>query len=227
MNEVSDKKKAAAERAVMMVEDGMVVGLGTGSTAQYAIEAVGRKVAAGMSIRAVATSLNTEREAAKAGIAVIDLADAEVVDITIDGADEVDPALDLVKGMGGALLREKMVASYSKQEVIMVDDSKLVDRLGTRSPLPVEVTVFGHRRTREMLRSLGCEPTLKGGERPFLTDNGNVIYHCAFPGIEDAYTLEDALHRVPGVVETGLFLGLATKVVVAGEKGLEVIERGD
>jgi ribose 5-phosphate isomerase A len=129
--------------------------------------------------------------------------------------------------MGGALLREKMVASYSKQEVIMVDDSKLVKQLGTKSPLPIEVTVFGHRRTREALRGLGCEPQLKGGDKPFITDNGNVIYNCVFQGIEDAYTLEDALHRVPGVVETGLFLGLATKVVVAGEKGIEVIERAD
>jgi ribose 5-phosphate isomerase A len=224
---MSDKKKAAAEKAVEMVKDGMIVGLGTGSTAQYAIEAVGRKVAAGMKIRAVATSVNTEREAAKAGIPVIDLGEAGIVDITIDGADEVDPAMDLVKGMGGALLREKMVAYYSKQEVIMVDDSKIVQRLGTKSPLPIEVTAFGHRRTRDSLRELGCEPALKGGDKPFLTDNGNVIYNCAFQGIEDAYTLEDALHRVPGVVETGLFLGLATKVVVAGDKGVEVLERAD
>jgi ribose 5-phosphate isomerase A len=222
---MSVKKKAAAEKAVEMIKDGMVVGLGTGSTAQYAIEAVGRRVADGLDVRAVATSVNTEMEAARAGIDVIDIGDAGIIDITIDGADEVDPALDLVKGMGGALLREKLVASYSKQEVIVVDDSKLVRLLGTRSPLPIEVVPFGHRRTRETLRELGCEPTIKGGAEPAFTDNGNVIYHCAFAGIDDAYTLEDALHRIPGVVETGLFLGLATKVVVAGEKGIEVIDR--
>lgn len=215
-----DKKKAAAEAAIELVEDGMVVGLGTGSTANHAIEGLGRKVAQGLRIRGVATSKNTEQLARKVGIPLVTLEEVEGVDLTIDGADEVDPRLDLIKGMGGALLREKIVAFASKEEVIIVDDSKLVDVLGTKSPLPVEVVPFGHSKTRSALESLGCKAAIKGGDRPFVTDNGNLIYECRFDRIPDAELLEAEIHLVPGVVESGLFIDLATKVLVASERGV-------
>lgn len=221
-----DKKRAAAEAAIEFVEDGMVVGLGTGSTANYAIEGLGRRVAEGLRIRGVPTSLATEQLARTAGIPLITLDEVEAIDLTIDGADEVDPRLDLIKGMGGALLKEKVVAYHSKQEVIIVDDSKLVGLLGTKSPLPVEVAKFGHRRTKEALESLGCVASIKGGSTPFVTDNGNFVYECRFEGIEDAMRLDSKIHAIPGVVESGLFLGLATKVVVAYSHGIEIRKKG-
>jgi ribose 5-phosphate isomerase A len=208
-----------------MVEDGMVVGLGTGSTANLAIEGLGRKVDQGLRIKGVPTSKATERLARKAGIPLVDLDDVDRVDLTIDGADEVDPSLDLIKGMGGALLREKVVAYHSEQEVIIVDDSKLVDLLGTKSPLPVEVAVFGHGATRKALQSLGCVASIKGGDLPFVTDNGNYVYECRFEGIEDAKRLDALIRSIPGVVESGLFIGLATKVVVASDDGIDVRSR--
>ncbi len=217
-----DKKMAAAEEAVKMVKDGMVVGLGTGSTANYAIEALGRMVAKGLRIKGVATSKATEQLARKVGIPITTLEEVDGIDLTIDGADEVAPNFDLIKGMGGALLREKIVAFASKQEVIIVDDSKLVSVLGARTPLPVEVVPFGHTRTRDSLEGLGCKAALKGGGVPFITDNGNLIYECKFESIGDAEMLEAEIDMIPGVVESGLFVDLATKVVVASSKGVEV-----
>jgi ribose 5-phosphate isomerase A len=217
-----DKKKAAAEEAIKLVRDGMTVGLGTGSTSNHAIEGLGRRVAEGLHIKGVATSDFTEQLARKVGIPTMTLEEAGEIDLTIDGADEVDPCLNLIKGMGGALLREKIVAFASKQEVIIIDDSKLVDVLGTKSPLPVEVVPFGHTRTRDALEGLGCKVALKGGNVPFLTDNGNLIYECKFERIEDAELLEAEIDMIPGVVESGLFIDLATKVVVASAKGVEV-----
>lgn len=217
-----DKKKAAAEAAIDLVKDGMIVGLGTGSTANHAIEGLGRRVGAGLRIKGVATSKATEQLARKVGIPITTLEEVGEVDLTIDGADEVDPSFNLIKGMGGALLREKIVAFASKQEVIIVDDSKLVEVLGKKSPLPVEVLPFGHTKTRDALESLGCKASLKGGSAPFLTDNGNLIYECRFEGIEDAEMLEAEIDLIPGVVESGLFIDLATTVVVASAKGVEV-----
>lgn len=217
-----DKKKAAAEAAIDLVKDGMIVGLGTGSTANHAIEGLGRRVGAGLRIKGVATSKATEQLARKVGVPITTLEQVGEVDLTIDGADEVDPSFNLIKGMGGALLREKIVAFASKQEVIIVDDSKLVEILGKRSPLPVEVVPFGHTKTRDALESLGCKASLKGGSAPFLTDNGNLIYECRFEGIEDAEMLEAEIDLIPGVVESGLFIDLATTVVVASAKGVEV-----
>jgi ribose 5-phosphate isomerase A len=219
---VVDKKKAAAEAAIKLVNDGMVVGLGTGSTANLAIEGLGRRVGEGLRIEGVATSRFTEQLARKVGIPITTLDEVQEIDLTIDGADEVDPSFNLIKGMGGALLREKIVAFASKQEVIIVDDSKLVDVLGTKSPLPVEVVPFGHARTRDALEVLGCKASLKGGNIPFLTDNGNLIYECKFERIEDAEMLEAEMDMIPGVVESGLFIDLVTKVVVASAKGVEV-----
>lgn len=217
-----DKKKAAAEAAIDLVKDGMIVGLGTGSTANHAIEGLGRRVGAGLRIKGVATSKATEQLARKVGVPITTLEQVGEVDLTIDGADEVDPSFNLIKGMGGALLREKIVAFASKQEVIIVDDSKLVEILGKRSPLPVEVVPFGHTKTRDALESLGCKASLKGGSAPFFTDNGNLIYECRFEGIEDAEMLEAEIDLIPGVVESGLFIDLATTVVVASAKGVEV-----
>jgi ribose 5-phosphate isomerase A len=217
-----DKKKAAAEAAIDLVKDGMIVGLGTGSTANHAIEGLGRRVGAGLRIKGVATSKATEQLARKVGIPITTLEEVGEVDLTIDGADEVDPSFNLIKGMGGALLREKIVAFASKQEIIVVDDSKLVEVLGKKSPLPVEVLPFGHTKTRDALESLGCKASLKGGSNPFLTDNGNLIYECRFEGIEDAEMLEAEIDLIPGVVESGLFIDLATTVVVASAQGVEV-----
>lgn len=222
---IVDKKQAAAERAVEFVQNGMVVGLGTGSTANFAIEALGRRVKEGLEIAGVATSIGTERLAKKFGVPLVPLDEVKLIDLTIDGADEVDPSFNLIKGMGGALFREKVVAYASLEEIIIVDDSKLVDVLGIRTPLPVEVAPFGHRLTKAALEALGCQAKLKGGEKPFKTDNGNLIYECKFDRIEDPEFLEIEIHLIPGVMETGLFIDLATKVVVGQESGTQVREK--
>ncbi len=220
-------KRAAAERAVEFIEDGMTVGLGTGSTAYYAIKAVGRLVDSGYKLRCVATSLQTEAIARESGIEVSGMDEVERIDLTIDGADEVDPSLNLIKGLGGALLREKIVAAATETQVIVVDPSKMVEMLGTRAPLPVEVLSFGSDHTARALRSLGCEPALRSRDgSPFITDGGNLILDCRFPeGIEHPYHLESRVNNIPGTVENGLFLGMASKVVVARPEGIELIEK--
>ena len=167
----------------------------------------------------------SEEQARKCGIPLVSLDDIDGIDLTIDGADEVDGELNLIKGMGGALLREKIVAYASKQEIIIVDEAKLVKTLGTRSPLPVEVTRFGHALTAKNIRSLGCVPELKGGDHPFISDNGNFIYNCRFQRIDDPAALDRMLKNIPGVVETGLFLGLATRAVVAYPDRTVVLEK--
>lgn len=214
-------KRRAAERAVSeYVEDGMVVGLGTGSTAYFAILAVGELVREGWKLRCVATSEQTEGVARGCGIGVVDIGEVDHIDVTIDGADEVDPRMNLIKGLGGALLREKIVAAATVSEVIVVDESKTVETLGVRTPLPVEVVRYGHERTAHGLRRQGCEPVLRrrGGE-PFVTDNGNYIYDCKFDGIDRAYFLQASIDTVPGVVECGLFLNMAAAVIVAHADG--------
>ena len=220
-----DKKKVAAERAVEFVQSGMVVGLGTGSTAYFAIEVLGNRIKEGLEIVGVATSSSTEQLAKKFGVPLVPLDEVKLIDVTIDGADEVDPNFNLIKGMGGALLREKVVAYASLEEIIIVDDSKLVDVLGVRSPLPIEVAPFGHKLTKDALEGLGCQARLKGGEKPFRTDNGNLIYECKFERIEDPEFLEVEIHLIPGVVESGLFIDLATKVVIGQEGGTQVREK--
>jgi ribose 5-phosphate isomerase A len=225
--DVKAMKKAAAEKAVDdYVKDGMVVGLGTGSTAYYAIKRVAQLVNEnGYDLRCVATSLESERIARESGVTVCDLNEVEAVNVTIDGADEVDPKLNLIKGLGGALLREKIVAAATEMEVIVVDESKIVEKLGTKAPLPVEVLRFGHSKTAYALKRQGSEPVLRtvNGE-PFVTDGGNYIYDCRFPeGIDSAFFKETAIDAIPGVVECGLFLNIAAVVVVAHSDGsLEV-----
>ncbi|RLF06295.1 MAG: ribose 5-phosphate isomerase A [Thermoprotei archaeon] len=220
------EKEIVGVQAADMVEDGSAVGLGTGSTAYYAIKRLGERVREGLNIVGVPTSEASARLAEEVGIRLGTLEEYPRIDITIDGADEVDPAFRLIKGMGGALLREKIVASVSQREVIIVDASKLVERLGTKSPLPVEVVPFGWKVCAERLRELGCEPVLRQGDGGvYTTDSGNYILDCRFDGVEDPEALERRINMIPGVVENGLFLGLATDVLVGREGRVEVLER--
>ena len=223
-------KRKAAERALDFVESGMVLGLGTGSTVAHFLDLLGMKLAAGalVDIVGVPTSVRTGRESRQAGITIIGLADRDRIDLTIDGADEVSPALDLVKGMGGALLREKMVAQASDRVVIIADASKIVDRLGTLSPLPVEVVDWGQGGHIRFLEAQGASVSMRMMEDgpPQKSDNGNLILDCHFAdGIPDPAALDQELHNRAGVVETGLFLGMVHAVVVAGEDGIHVMER--
>ena len=198
-------KKAVAEKAVNeYVKDGMTVGLGTGSTAYYAIKRLGERVKEeGLDIKCTATSIRSEELAKEFGLTVLDVNEVEYNDVTIDGADEVDPNMQLIKGLGGALLREKIVATASASEVIIVDESKLVDVLGTKCPLPVEVLRFGHLKTKEMLERQRCEAVLRCVDGvPFVTDNGNYIYDCKFESIEKPFFLESRINVIPGVVDS-------------------------
>jgi len=212
-------KREAALDAASRVRSGMIVGLGTGSTAAFVVAEIGRRLRAGELERIVGipTSAATQRQAGEAGIPLGTLEEHPVVDLTIDGADEVDPAGQLIKGLGGALLREKMVATASRRLVIVVDGSKLVDRLGTRAPLPVEVVTFAAGAHAGAIRALGAEPRQRrtpAGE-PYRTDEGHYILDCAFAGgIADPHAVQAALRARPGVVETGLFLDLRPEVVV-------------
>jgi ribose 5-phosphate isomerase A len=226
-----DRLKAMVGRAgAELVKDGDIVGLGTGSTAIHAIMRLGERVREGLHILGIPTSVGSERLAVEHKIPLTTLEDNPEINITIDGADEVDPNFDLIKGMGGALLREKIVAHATRQEVIVVDASKLVDRLGVLSPLPVEVARYGHSAVARKLAALGCQPVLRpqkgGGPGPFVTDNGNHIYDCRFPGIDDAHDMEVRIDSIPGVVECGLFVGLAHVVLTASENGVEVRRKG-
>jgi ribose 5-phosphate isomerase A len=220
-------KERAARAAIEYVRSGMTIGLGTGSTAQVFIDLLGAKLAAGelSDIRGIPTSVRSEEQARKLGIEIVDFSTAEQCDVTIDGADEVAPNLDLIKGLGGALLREKVVAQNSKKLIIIADESKRVSQLGTKSPLPVEVTKFSHESTERFLRSLGCTPTLRQGAdaKPYVTDNGNYIYDCRFNGITDPAKLNEQLKSRAGIVETGLFIGIASVVLIASDSSLDTL----
>jgi ribose 5-phosphate isomerase A len=214
-----EAKRAAAEKAVEWLKDGMTVGLGTGSTVQPFIEAVGRKVAEGLSIKAVATSVRSEELARELGIPIVPFSDVAEIDITVDGADEVDPDWHLIKGGGGALLREKIVADSSTKLIVIVDESKLVRHLG-KFPLPVEVVPFGFELTERKLRRLGCEPRLRMADTlRYKTDNGNYIMDCEFEPILQPVQLAERLGRIPGVVEHGLFVGMAAQIIVGRPDG--------
>jgi ribose 5-phosphate isomerase A len=220
-------KQAAAAKAVEQIKSGMVVGLGSGSTSRFAVIKIGELWQAGKltNIVGVPTSASTAALAREYGLPLATLDEQPVLDLAIDGADEVDPQLNLIKGLGGALLREKMVEMAAKRFIVIVDESKLVDRLGTRGPLPVEVAQFGWRTQFRWLASLGCTPTLRGGEaEPYITDNGNYILDCLFPnGIDNPAELAAALRHRVGVVEHGLFLDMADEVIVAGAAGVRQI----
>ncbi|MFT4205056.1 MAG: ribose-5-phosphate isomerase RpiA [Chitinophagaceae bacterium] len=219
-------KQRAGEKAVDYVKNGMKVGLGTGSTAYFTIQEIGRRYQhEGLDIQAIATSIESENLAKEWGIPLATFADIDHLDVTVDGADETDPQLNLIKGGGGALLREKIVASATKFYVIVADEHKYVPQLG-KFGLPVEVIPFAWEETFRQVKALGCTPVRreKGGN-VFVTDNHNFILDCDFGLIQDAYRLNDQLHNLPGVVETGLFLD-KTDVLIIGKNagGIEVIE---
>ena len=227
----SDQKRAAAEAAAALVQPGMAVGLGTGSTAYYAIAALVRRVRdEGLRIVAIPTSERSAAQAREGGIPLVDFSTRTRLDLTIDGADEIAGAsLDLVKGLGGALLREKIVAAASAREVIVADAAKLVDRLGSRASVPVEVTPWGWEFTAARIARLGArvsrrEAPREAGGAAFVSDGGNLILDCAFGPIEDPGALDLALHAVVGVIETGLFIGLATEAFVATPEGVQHLE---
>ncbi len=217
---IENLKKIAGEAAAERVKDGMVVGLGTGSTVKYTILKIGEMVKNGLDIVAVPTSMATEKLAREVGISLTTLEEIDRIDLTIDGADEVDPSLNLIKGGGGALLREKMVAYYSNYEIIVVDERKISDVLGS-FPLPIEIVKFGAMRTMRHLEALGCKPALRGGNKPFITDNGNYIVDCKFSEIYDPAKLNIELNAIPGVVENGLFVNMAQEVYIGTKNGLE------
>jgi ribose 5-phosphate isomerase A len=230
VTDTEDLKRRAASRALEEVESGMVLGLGTGSTMAHFIELLGAAIVDGAltDVVGVPSSIRTGREARSAGIPLASLDDHAVLDLTVDGADEVTPELDLIKGMGGALLREKMVAQASRRFVIIGDDRKAVARLGTLSALPVEVVDWAWSGHVAFLESRGAEVAVRSfddGLR-FKSDNGNVILDCRFPGgIDDPRGLDRVLHDRAGVVETGLFLGLAHEAILAGPDDVRVFRR--
>ncbi|MEC0369260.1 ribose-5-phosphate isomerase RpiA [Paenibacillus chibensis] len=219
-------KQLAAEKAVEYVKDGMHVGLGTGSTAYWAILKIGERVREGLSIQAVATSKASEKLAKEQGIPLIPFDRIQGLDLTIDGADELDRGLHLIKGGGGALLREKIVAFHSKELIIIADESKLVDKLGT-FPLPVEMVPFAYEWTMASLERLGAKPMLRtDDENIYVTDNGNYIADCRFGEIDNPNELHQKLLHLPGVVDNGLFIGLATRAVIGHSDGsVSVVER--
>ena len=221
-------KIAAAESAAALVAGGMIVGLGSGSTAALAVSAIGRRVRQGLRIVGIPTSEATAAQAKALGIPLTSLAEVSAIDMTIDGADEVEEAsLNLIKGLGGALLREKIVATATRSFVIVVHDSKLVPRLGTHDPVPVEVVPFAWETTARRLAALGATPVLRrdAAGAVFHTDGGHYILDCRFPPIASAESLARDLDHVVGVVEHGLFIGMTSEVHVASPAGVRVLKR--
>lgn len=219
-------KREAAEAAAALVMDGMTVGLGTGSTATFAIAKLIARAREGLRITAVPTSERSAAQAREGGIVLVELGADTRLDLTIDGADAVERgSLDLVKGLGGALLREKMVAQASAKLLIVVDESKLVERLGMNSPIPVEIVQFGWKGTAARIASLGGRPQLRTASdgSAFQTDGGNYILDVHMPPIADPVSLDASLQAIVGVVETGLFIGRTHSVFVARKGGVEVL----
>ena len=232
MADADSLKRAVGVEAAGLVDSGMRLGLGTGSTVAHFLVALAEKLNGGTlsDVVGVPTSLRTAREARELDIPLTSLTETPFLDLTIDGADEVDPELNLIKGLGGALLREKMVAQASRRLAIMVDDGKMVPALGTRCPVPVEVVQFGWEVHGPFVESCGADPVLRVGPdgEPMVTDNGNYIIDCHFAGgIDDAEGFEQAIRVRAGVVESGLFLGMATEVLVGGPAGVRTLSKGD
>jgi len=230
----TDQKRLAAAKALEFVEPGMKIGLGTGSTAAIFVELLAEKVKAGLDVACVPTSETTAAQARALGIKLTTLDENPVLDLTVDGADEIDGLMRLVKGGGGALLREKIVAVASDRLVIIADASKKVDKLGA-FPIPVEVIRFGLGSTKRMIEELasdvGCQGPVtlrmtKAGT-PFVTDSGNVILDCKFGPLPDPELLDDVLRAIPGVVENGLFLGICDIAILSGPDGLEELDAND
>ncbi len=222
---VISEKQLSAEAACNYVKDGMIVGLGTGTTAEFAVRKIGKLVRNGLSIRGIPTSNKTKELAEAEGIPLIDFSESMFIDLTIDGADEIDGNLNMIKGGGAALLQEKIVASVSKAEIIVVNRTKLVDQLGA-FPLPVEVIPFGWQVVFNQLESLHGNPDLRLNKgQPQVTDQGNYIIDCHFRKIENPKLLEHQLNMIPGVVENGLFINLCTKMILADGEQLIVKDR--
>jgi ribose 5-phosphate isomerase A len=217
-------KKLAGEKAVEFIENGMTIGLGTGSTVYWTIRKLGELVQRGeLQVRGIPTSKSTEELATNLGIPLVTFADVKELDLTIDGADEINPALDMIKGGGGALLREKLVAASSRRLVIVADETKLVSALGSFS-LPIEVVPFAWETTMQRIASLNCIPALRSVDsKPYITDNGNYILDCAFGSIPDPAGLDQTLKLLTGVVETGLFVGVVDTVIVGCDDGVKLL----
>ena len=219
MIENVNTRKLAAGKAEDYVKNGMTVGLGTGSTAYWAIQEIGQRVTRGLGIRAAATSLQSEKLALDLHIPIVPISEIERFDVTIDGADEIDHHLNVIKGGGGALLREKIIGAATTQYVIIADERKLVNHLGL-FPLPVEVIKFGWELTFYKLQALGCTPALRmAGDQPYITDNGHHILDCSFLQINHPESLHATLNQIPGVVENGLFLHMADIAILGHDNG--------
>ena len=219
------EKQRSAEAACEYVKDGMIVGLGTGSTAEFAVKKIGKLVRNGLSIRGIPTSDATKILAESEGIPLIDFSETMSIDLTIDGADEIDANLNMIKGGGAALLREKIVASASREEIIIVSSSKLVQQLGA-FPLPVEVVPFGWQIVFNQLESLQGNPELRLKQgQPSMTDQGNFIVDCNFRKIENPEQLEQHLNMIPGLVENGLFINLCTRMIMADGENIIIKNR--
>ena len=219
-------KRLAAEKSVEYVKNGMILGLGTGSTAEYAIRKLGKLVKNGLEIKGIPTSMHTKRVAKECNIPLTKLEENPKIDLTIDGADEVDSDLNLIKGGGGALTREKIIAYHSKKEIIVVDDSKIVKALGIDFPLPGEILKYGWTSTKKALEEFGCNVELrKIMNEPFITDNSNYILDCEFERIDEPEQLEKDINNIPGVVENGLFIGLVDEVIVGSKQGILTLEK--
>ncbi|CAA9383550.1 MAG: Ribose 5-phosphate isomerase A [uncultured Rubrobacteraceae bacterium] len=232
MTDADGRKRDAARAAVeRFVRDGATIGLGSGTTSAFVVMRIGELLEAGelRGVRGIPTSESTAALAREVNIPMVSLSEARPT-LTLDGADEISPDLAAVKGLGGALLREKIVAAASTTGLVLVADAtKMVDALGTRSPVPVEVDPYGWQATLDALSTLGCKPSLRtdaaGPEHPFVTDGGHYTADCAFEGIEDPTALEAAVKAIPGALECGLFVDLAVAAVVAGEDGVRVLEK--
>jgi ribose 5-phosphate isomerase A len=224
-------KRAAAEAAAALVESGMRLGLGTGSTMMFVLDALAARIAAdGIDVVGVPTSERTAARARELGIKLAELSDLPSLDLALDGADEVATgSLALIKGLGGALLREKIVVEAARRFVVVADDSKIVTRLGEHAPLPIEVVVFAHPVAARRLAALGLRPQLRtDGGAPYKTDNGNLIYDCrGVDAIDDMAALERSVVDIAGVVETGLFLGRAEQAIIGAGDGVRIMRRDD
>lgn len=225
MSDPNVAKSVAAKMAAALVEDGMCLGLGSGSTFLLVVEELARRIRdEGLKISGVPTSSGTEKAALTAGISIVSLEDVGELDLAIDGADEIDPQKNMIKGGGAALVREKIVAAAAREMVVVVDENKLVDTLGKAFALPIEVMAFGVRQAEAAIAKTGCEPVLrrKDGE-PLITDNGNYIIDCNYGGIDDPAALHDRLNALPGVLDNGLFVGMAGRILVGHQNGQEQV----
>jgi ribose 5-phosphate isomerase A len=219
-------KKLAAEKAVQYVEDGMILGLGTGSTVEYTLRYLGKMIRDGLNIQGIPTSIHTKKIAKEENIPLTTFEENPEIDLTIDGADEVDSDLNLIKGGGGALTREKIVAYHSKRVIIVIDETKVVKALGIDFSLPVEVVRFGCYLTKKKIEEFKCNVELrKIMDDPYITDNSNYILDCEFDRIENPEHLEIDINNIPGVVENGLFIGLVDDVIVGSKQGIKTLTR--